>query len=503
MGISGNIKTMALAELLQWLMMGQKTGTLKFEGKKVTKRVFFEKGIIISSSSTDPNEYLGRFLVNHGYISEDKVNAAVARQKEENQLIGRILVTMGAISEEDLHQILRIKAEESIYDIFTWEEGAFEFFDNELPAETMIRMQLDVQWIVLEGSRRTDEWQRIKETVPSEQCVPVLVVDPNQYELEDLQRRILEWVDDDRSVEEISQGAQIGLFQVSELLATSVQSGLIKVVRPRIIEIEIQVPVERPAETPSKSEKSHDSGVFFMPPHFMGQQGMPNAAAMQMYAQAMQTMQGMGMPNMPNMQGMPGMQMPIQGMPGMQMPGGYQMPGMPGQPGQMPANAPAMVAPAPSAPVDLGGGRSLTFANSGGQVSAPAAPAVPVSEAERLIQEADAALGRSELDIAFMTYKKAKSAAGSGPAIDDKVKAGETKIDQEIERSGITIKSVPKLKCDMTALTKLTISPQEGYMLTRVDGTYDLGSILKIVPLAKLDAKLLFWKLRKSGHVTI
>ena len=54
MSITGNIKTMQLAELLQWLSQSQKTGTLVFDNGQVEKRVFFRDGMIISSASTDP-----------------------------------------------------------------------------------------------------------------------------------------------------------------------------------------------------------------------------------------------------------------------------------------------------------------------------------------------------------------------------------------------------------------------------------------------------------------
>ncbi|MCG8456867.1 MAG: DUF4388 domain-containing protein, partial [Holophagales bacterium] len=274
MGISGNLETMQLAELLQWLSMGQKTGTLEIEKgppSNVVKRIFFDEGVIISSSSTDPGEYLGRFLVTHGYLAEEAVNQAVARQKAEKQLLGKILTSMGLISEDDLHQMLRLKAEESIYDVFTWPQGAFEFLDNELPEETMIRMELDVQWIVLEGTRRTDEWNRIQEVVPSPLCVPVLVADIDALELEDFDRSLLEWVDDQRSVEEISQGAMTNLFQVSELIAARVKDGTVKVVLPRIIEREVYVEKtgEQGAEEKGPSERMkkidpNESGAFFL-----------------------------------------------------------------------------------------------------------------------------------------------------------------------------------------------------------------------------------------------
>ena len=41
MSITGNIKTMQLAELLQWLSQGQKTGSLVFDSGQVQKRILF------------------------------------------------------------------------------------------------------------------------------------------------------------------------------------------------------------------------------------------------------------------------------------------------------------------------------------------------------------------------------------------------------------------------------------------------------------------------------
>ena len=70
MGIVGNLRTMQLEELLQWLSQSRKTGTLEIKTDKVEKKVFFREGQIVSTASTRPEEYLGRFLVSHGLISE-------------------------------------------------------------------------------------------------------------------------------------------------------------------------------------------------------------------------------------------------------------------------------------------------------------------------------------------------------------------------------------------------------------------------------------------------
>ena len=150
---------MQLSELLQWLSMGQKTGTLAIRGGAGEKRIYFQNGRIISSSSTIEREYLGHFLVSYGYITEEELTKAMEVQEESKILLGKILVMIGAIAEEDLVELIRLKACETIYDIFLWPEGAFQFLDGEIPQRPMVPIAIDVTGIVMEGLRRFDEWQ--------------------------------------------------------------------------------------------------------------------------------------------------------------------------------------------------------------------------------------------------------------------------------------------------------------------------------------------------------
>src|SRR2546427_9590848 len=156
MGISGNLRTMQLSELLQWLAQGQKSGTLLIEGRGVEKRLYFDKGRIYFTSSTDQREYLGHFLVSHGYINEEELKKGMEVQEESKILLGRILLMINAISETDLVRLMRRKAEESIYDVFLWEDGQFEFTDGAQPDLKMVPLALDLTSIILEGLHRYD-----------------------------------------------------------------------------------------------------------------------------------------------------------------------------------------------------------------------------------------------------------------------------------------------------------------------------------------------------------
>jgi len=115
MGVSGNLKTMLPGDLLQWLSLGQKTGTLVVANKSVEKKIFFKAGRVISSASNDPRDYLGQFLISHGYITEQELMKAMEVQHQSGILLGKILVMIDVISESDLVRLMRMKAEEEVY----------------------------------------------------------------------------------------------------------------------------------------------------------------------------------------------------------------------------------------------------------------------------------------------------------------------------------------------------------------------------------------------------
>ncbi len=465
MGITGNLKTMALAELLQWLSQGQKTGTLVFDSDKFEKHIVFERGTIISSASTDPAEYLGNFLTARAMVTDEQVDEALARQETEGKLLGSLLIEIGAITEEQLQEVLLLKAEESIYDIFTWEKGDFRFLDGEVPEETMVPMALDVQWIVLEGSRRVDELARLREHIPSPLCVPVAMVDLESLEVEDTEARILSWVDDDRSVEDICRDAQTTLILVTQVLAEQVQAGNIKAIRPRVIEVKVPT---ADAEAPVAPVPQHQP-----PPQQQVTVAQPIFAPMPAGYPQQQYMQMAPPPAAPP--------------PGQALDGLRNHPSFGGMAGSNPASA----------------------ADGGGQAGAsmpqpaptpPPSPALP-PEVAGIIAESDRALASGELDTALNALREAKATKGSDAGVASAVEDGERKLQKALSDSGIALTSVPRLSCDMTSLTQLKISPSEGFMLTRVNGSYDIKSLLKMHPAPVLDTQLLFWKLKKSGHV--
>jgi hypothetical protein len=379
MGITGNLQTMQLAELLQWLGQGQKTGTLAIDGGEVEKRIYFQGGRIVSSASTDPREYLGQFLVRNGHLTEDELNTAVRRQEAEGKLLGAILVASGSLSEDDLQPLLQVKTREAIYELFTWEEGRFEFLEDRLPDKLFVPTDLEVTGIVLEGVRRLDEWNRIREVIPTLDAVPVTVRAAAGSKLTAAERRVLAEIDDRSTLAEIRDRARTSDFTACEAVFHAVQAGSVKVVVP---------PWARSAGGPG--------------------------------------------------------------------------------PGDGP----------------------------------PTSPAAEVT-GEQLATTAKAHLEAGRFDEALRRLRAARALAPEDREVTRLADEGEAQIRRALEATGLVPGAVPSLARSLEEMTASKLTRHEGFLLSRITGTYDIAAILKISSIPPLDALLAFHRLVQAGHLRL
>jgi len=233
MGLRGDLTTMGLEDLFQWLAVGKKTGVLELKGFLHTKRVFFHEGKISSVWSSDPREYLGQYLLAYNRINEEQLREALATQEDENQLLGRILVNRQLITETEIRRIVQLKVEESIYDTFLWDVGTFEFTDNLIPPQKTMLLSLDVTGIVLEGARRVDEWKRIRNIVKggdavldavSEAIAEMLPLSPEDADL-------LGRLDGHKTIDQVIIEMRAPEFKIHKLVFDLHEQGMVRIVR--------------------------------------------------------------------------------------------------------------------------------------------------------------------------------------------------------------------------------------------------------------------------------
>ncbi len=217
MSLSGNLRTMDLAELLQWVTLGRRTGSLTFVRNKTKNHIFFKDGRIISSKSNEPTKQLGHYLLFIGKITEAQLKKALEIQLQTRGNLGKILVREGYISKAEAEKALLGRTEEVIYDLFLWEEGYFSFTAEDIDLDELIPISLDINAIIFEGVRRKDEWARIRSVFPSNNVVLAIRkgADLRGADLRPLQKKLLFLVDQGKTISEILLELHGSDFQVN------------------------------------------------------------------------------------------------------------------------------------------------------------------------------------------------------------------------------------------------------------------------------------------------
>ncbi|HEX2657938.1 MAG TPA: DUF4388 domain-containing protein [Polyangia bacterium] len=128
MAFQGDVKTIALREVLGWLADKRATGILSLSRGLVVRQFHLRGGRVTLSASTDQEMLLGRLLVERGIIARERLQEALASRRGKHLRLGTILTRTGVVSKEALRDVLREKSRRLLQDVLGWSEGAF-FFD--------------------------------------------------------------------------------------------------------------------------------------------------------------------------------------------------------------------------------------------------------------------------------------------------------------------------------------------------------------------------------------
>src|SRR5438128_1792106 len=231
MAIKGSLKEASLPDVLQLLALGQKTGCLSIADRSNFGYIYFEKGRICYASIVNRRDRLGDILVKHNRITQEQLTAAVHRQtKEQGKKLGEVLVGMGVITQADLERYMRVQIEESVYYLFTWTQGTFNFESDVRPERQDFLVSINPESLLLEGARRVDEWSLIEKKIPSFDLIFVVDKDRlaiSEAKLTDTQQRLLPLLDASRDVNQVIEDSGLGEFEIGKALYGLITAGFV------------------------------------------------------------------------------------------------------------------------------------------------------------------------------------------------------------------------------------------------------------------------------------
>ena len=232
MSLTGNIETMPLPDVLQFLGLGRKSGVLRIESPTGRKQLYLEDGRAVYCSSGSAKEYLGQHLLARTHLTEADLERAFRLQKESGRRLGEVLVDHGFLTASQIDMVLRKKVEDCVYELFTWDVGRFVFEEGAPPEEDIpLRLSLDWQDLIMEGARRSDELAVIRDVIPGDHVRFRSVRDrfPAGFPRTGGDQRLIQLVEEGCSVGEICPRFHVSDFDILSRLAALVREGLLAV----------------------------------------------------------------------------------------------------------------------------------------------------------------------------------------------------------------------------------------------------------------------------------
>jgi tetratricopeptide (TPR) repeat protein len=231
MAIRGSLKEAGLADVIQLLHLGRRSGCLSLADRQRHASIYFEEGWIIYAAIVNRRDRLGDILLATGSITRAQLDQALSLQATApGRKVGEILVSVGALSPEDLRRLVRVQIQEAVYSVFNWNSGTFSFEAGARPEVEDPLERINPESLLLEGARRVDEWSLIEKKIPSFDmiwsAVPELL-ESHSAEFTEAQRRIIPLLDGQSDVRQVIDASGLSEFEAAQALYGLITAGLV------------------------------------------------------------------------------------------------------------------------------------------------------------------------------------------------------------------------------------------------------------------------------------
>jgi hypothetical protein len=236
MALRGNLRDFSITQLLNLINLASKTGTLVVEGPNETAKVVFRDGKLAYAEIGKEENSLA-YILHHtkklsvGQYQSIRQGASHISDKE----LGLLLINAGYLSQEDILTNLQQHYTDIVHRLFTWVEGFFHFENDLLPPDNRISVRLDLENLIIEGSRQLREWEQLQDEIPSLDMALKFTDRPGtnmrNVNLSVEEWRVVSYINPRNSMRQIANATKMNDLEIRRIVYGLLQAGLVEVTR--------------------------------------------------------------------------------------------------------------------------------------------------------------------------------------------------------------------------------------------------------------------------------
>ncbi len=237
MALKGRLQDFGITQLLNLINLARKTGTLYLESPEGNSHLCFREGKLIYLAMEGEKDALPLILQRAGKLTAEQAQTILTHAgNKSDREIAMMLINAGHIQQRDVTTSVQQHTLTLVYRIFGWNEGTFRFEPSELATQGKVTTSIALENVIMEGSRRLKEWERLQDELP-DLDIALRFADRPTTPLRDINLSVEEWrvisfINPGNTIRQIAQYNNMTEFQIRKIVYSLLQAGLVEIIRP-------------------------------------------------------------------------------------------------------------------------------------------------------------------------------------------------------------------------------------------------------------------------------
>ncbi|MEN4042583.1 MAG: DUF4388 domain-containing protein [Anaerolineaceae bacterium] len=236
MALKGNLRDFSITQLLNLVNLAKKTGVLIIEGPGDMARITFRDGKLAFAQVGQEDHSLTAVLQRANKISGNQYRLLKSRAAHmSDKELGLLLINAGYVSREDILFSLQQYFTGVVRRLFTWTEGFFHFEPNLAAPSDKIALKIDLENLIIEGTRQLKEWEHLQEEIPSLDVALKFADRPGtnirKVNLSVEEWKVVSYVNPKNTIRQVARATRMSDLEVRRVIYALLQAGLVEMVR--------------------------------------------------------------------------------------------------------------------------------------------------------------------------------------------------------------------------------------------------------------------------------
>ncbi len=282
MPLKGELRDFSVTQLLNLINLAGKTGTLtvyqanktgqmeqvngskreRVEAGPERAQVSFKAGKLIFATMKGQEGNLVSVLNKVGKLTDEQARVIRERARDKSdKALAMLLMNANYITQTDIVGSIQQHMQDVVYSMMSWHAEPFRFDDNVVPPNDRIQVPIDLENIIIEGSRRIKEVEELNQHLPNLDFALRFPGNPREklkgIHLSVAEWRVVQYVNPKNSIRQIARANNMSEIEIRRVVYGLEQAGLVELVKPPGMEQPANS-MQRRRATPQKPQVKAD-----------------------------------------------------------------------------------------------------------------------------------------------------------------------------------------------------------------------------------------------------